>query len=114
MFMTYYKRFVTLHHKIRTGHYSNFLVILFCTQLQVYHPETDCYLPHETVTLAREKYYNTYKEEMELNEAFHKFVGNFKSAYEGRNTRGDQIIVSKKKYSDMERKLFFPECIPWL
>lgn len=48
----------------------------------------------EVVSHARQKYSQIYEQEIELNEVFNTFVRNYKAAYEGRNTRRDQIIDS--------------------
>lgn len=66
-------------------------------------------LSKELVSLAREDYNKLYQEEIELNDKFRQFVYNYKSVFEGRNTRRDQIIDSvlsskvthgnKRKYS---------------
>ena len=61
----------------------------------------------QIVTAAREKYTELYWEEVELNVTFNMFVQNYKAAYEGRNTRRDQLIdanISKKSLSDKHRK----------
>lgn len=46
----------------------------------------------QVVSKAREEYQALYRDEIELNETFDQFVHNFKAAYEGRNTRKDQVI----------------------
>ena len=61
----------------------------------------------EVITVAREKYNRLYEKEIQLNKKFHKFVQNYKAAYEGRNTRRHQIIdvsTGKKSLSDKQRK----------
>ncbi len=59
----------------------------------------------EVVTAAREKYTKLYGEEVELNMKFNKFVQNYKAAYEGRNTRKDQIIDGSVSKKDKHRKM---------
>ncbi len=67
--------------------------------------ETTKYIFHqEVVTAAREKYTKLYEEEVELNMKFNKFVQNYKAAYEGRNTRRDQIIDGSVAKNDKHRK----------
>lgn len=56
-------------------------------------------LEQDVVSLAREKYEQLYQEEMEINATFNQFVRNYKTAYEGENTRRDQIIDARKKKS---------------
>lgn len=66
----------------------------------------------EVVSLARENYKKDYDEEMRLNNGFNVFVLNYKSAYEGRNTRQDQLIgttVSKKHLSSMGEYNYYTE-----
>lgn len=53
---------------------------------------------------ARERYQALYEEEKELNETFSQFVYNYKSAYEGRNTRVVQIIDTQVKHNKDYRK----------
>ena len=58
------------------------------------------------ISLARVKYYDYYHVEVELNATFNTFVLNYKAAYEGRNTRKDQIIHASRSLkitSDHER-----------
>ena len=49
------------------------------------------------ITEARENYQTLYQEEEELNDTFRQFVLNYKAAYEGRNTRNDQIFDGAAK-----------------
>ena len=58
------------------------------------------------ISLARKEYNDYYHVEVELNATFKKFVLNYKAAYEGRNTRKDQIIYASRSLkitSDHER-----------
>ena len=60
---------------------------------------TKTVLQHEVVTQAREDYRNVYENEIKLNKDFNKFVLNYKAAYEGKNTRKEQVIgttITKK------------------
>ena len=61
----------------------------------------------ELISEARERYNEIYKEEIELNSNFRRFVRNYKAAFEGRNTRRAQILDSRNKrnVSDKESKL---------
>ncbi len=56
----------------------------------------------EITSQAWEEYYQLYKDEIELNKVFNQFVLNYKAAYEGRNTRKEQVIgtISKKHLAD--------------
>lgn len=61
----------------------------------------------KVVSLARHKYHEYYNAEVELNDTFNTFVLNYKAAYEGRNTRKDQIIHASRSLkitSDHERR----------
>lgn len=60
----------------------------------------------EVVSKAREMYHELYSEEVQLNERFRTFVVNYKAAYEGRNTRKDQVTdtAKGKSASDSERE----------
>ena len=51
-------------------------------------------------------YHELYSEEVQLNDMFKTFVVNYKAAYEGRNTRKDQVTDTSKgkSASDSERK----------
>lgn len=63
---------------------------------------TDDVFHQEIVTAARENYIKLYEEEVQLNIKFNTFVKNYRAAYEGKNTRKNQIIdgsISKKNLS---------------
>lgn len=55
--------------------------------------------PGEVATQAREDYNQYYEDEIKLNKEFGQFVQNYKAAYEGRNSRKEQVIAgsSNKK-----------------
>ena len=59
----------------------------------------------ELVSEAREDYNKTYANEIQLNARFNEFIAKFKSFYEGKNTRRDQVlkVCAKQKLSDTER-----------
>ena len=61
------------------------------------------------ITPARAAYRDEYKEEIELNEAFNKFVANYKHAYEGPNKASAQIGV---KYTTVTVYSEGDECLP--
>lgn len=57
----------------------------------------------ELLTQARENYEATYEAEIKLNKDFNHFVVNYKAAYEGMNTRREQvpgITIHKKLLAD--------------
>ena len=50
---------------------------------------------HTLKSMARKKYEDTYRDEILLNERFRQFVSNLKYAYEGKNTRREQVKSMK-------------------
>lgn len=58
----------------------------------------------EVVSQAREDYCNLYEHESKLNKKFNKFVLNYKAAYEGRNTRKEQVIGTTITKKDLAKK----------
>lgn len=58
-------------------------------------------LQQKVISEARENYQALYQEERELNETFSQFVHNYKAAYEGMNTRKEQIIDSEIQRKDV-------------
>lgn len=61
----------------------------------------------EVVSKAREEYNALYREELQLNSTFNHFVVNYKAAYEGKNTKREQIAhstLSLQIIEDQERK----------
>ena len=58
----------------------------------------------EIVTAARDKYNKLYEGELDLNKKFNQYVLNYKAAYEGRNTRKNQIIDGSVSKKDRLRK----------
>lgn len=61
----------------------------------------------EVVSQAREDYCNLYEDEIELNKKFNKFVSNYKAAYEGRNTRKEQVIGTTITKKNLAKKGMF-------
>ena len=61
----------------------------------------------KVLTQAREDYEELYETEIKLNKDFNRFVLNYKAAYEGRNTRREQLIRTsfKKKKLANEGKI---------
>lgn len=93
------------------SYYSWSVAIIFLFLLQLKSIEkvienTDDVFHGEVITEAREKYTRQYKEEVELNAEFSQFVKNYKTAYEGRNTRKNQIIDGSIAKNDRHRKFW--------
>lgn len=57
--------------------------------------EPDLESPHKFKSAARREYEATYRNEILLNERFKQFVSNMKYAYEGENTRKEQVKSAK-------------------
>jgi len=65
---------------------------ILCTILQVFATFNDRTLHcPRIVTAARKAYNKRYKAEIELNETFHRFVSNYRLAYQGPNTAPAQV-----------------------
>ena len=64
---------------------------------------------HEVISQAREDYNSLYEDETKLNQDFNQFVLNYKAAYEGKNTRKEQVItttISKKQLAEKGMNIF--------
>lgn len=68
------------------------IFVIQLTEIDLHIANSGDVFTQEVVSLAREEYQALYHDEVELNETFDQFVWNYKAAYEGRNTRKDQVI----------------------
>lgn len=65
--------------------------------------DTKSVVQQEVVSKAREHYCEVYKDEIKLNKKFNQFVLNYKAAYEGGNTRKEQVVgttIEKKNLAE--------------